>query len=228
MAAWKKDQGLTSESMIEFLADTQSELTEKLGITITHPGPGSVLGAQTKRCKRSALFVDDGVIKVFNVSERPDDPAGDDDPSASCVEAMLAVRLPDRACSPAVLCGYNIPAGARASLNAFAIRVCHCVVRSPEALQPAYTHRSIPCAVLCSGDQSALDKRAACVAHVSRERVRSSLHILFMDNDTRWIQGTQRTLRLVEMSPMGDTCFDGSRVSAGRAQCLRIFCFKEA
>mmetsp|Transcript_14003 Transcript_14003/g.29554 ORF Transcript_14003/g.29554 Transcript_14003/m.29554 type:complete len:96 (-) Transcript_14003:303-590(-) len=90
MAAWKKDQGLTSESMIEFLADTQSELTEKLGITITHPGPGSVLGAQTKRCKRSALFVDDGVIKVFNVSERPDDPAGDDDPSASCVEAMLA------------------------------------------------------------------------------------------------------------------------------------------
>jgi len=86
MSAWAADQGVEG-SMITFLADTRRELTEALGMTMTHPGPMSVLG--TLRCKRFALYVVDGVIKVESVSEGPDDPAGDDDPSTSCVEAML-------------------------------------------------------------------------------------------------------------------------------------------
>jgi peroxiredoxin len=42
------------------------------------------------RCKRFALYVVDGVIKMESVSEGPDDPAGDSDPSKSCVDAVLA------------------------------------------------------------------------------------------------------------------------------------------
>lgn len=87
MKAWAADQGVDG-SMITFLADTRSELTNALDLVLDHPGPMGVLG--TKRCKRFALFADDGVIKVLNVSEGPDDPAGDTDPSKSLVESMLA------------------------------------------------------------------------------------------------------------------------------------------
>jgi peroxiredoxin len=61
-----------------------------LGTVLDHEGPMSVLG--NPRSKRFAIYADDGVIKAFHVSEGPDatDPAGDDDPSASCVDAMLA------------------------------------------------------------------------------------------------------------------------------------------
>ncbi len=89
MEAWKQDQGLVASRMIEFFADTQSEATNALGLKITHPGPNSVLGAQTGRCKRSAMFVDDGVVKVVQVAESPDDPAGDAYPEVSCIDNML-------------------------------------------------------------------------------------------------------------------------------------------
>lgn len=87
MKAWAADQGVEG-SMITFLADTRGELTKALDLVLDHPGPMSVLG--NKRCKRFAAFVDNGVIKVLNVSEGPDDPAGDSDPSKSLVENMLA------------------------------------------------------------------------------------------------------------------------------------------
>ena len=35
------------------------------------------------------MYVDDGVVKVINVSEAPDDPAGDDRPESSCIDNML-------------------------------------------------------------------------------------------------------------------------------------------
>ena len=57
-----------------------------------HPqgeGPNKALGFHTKRCKRSAMYVVDGTIKVMQISEAPDDPAGDARPEASCVENML-------------------------------------------------------------------------------------------------------------------------------------------
>jgi 2-Cys peroxiredoxin 5 len=97
MTAWKDSMGLAGSDMIEFLADTHGELTEALGLTLTGPGkayaqgegPNKALGFHTKRCKRSAMYVVDGVIKVMQVSEAPDDPAGDAHPEASCIENMI-------------------------------------------------------------------------------------------------------------------------------------------
>lgn len=87
MSAWGEAMGIEG-SMITFLADTRSELTQALGVVLDHPGPMAVLG--NPRSKRFAMYLDDGVIKVFEVSEKPDDPAGDDFPESSCVENMLA------------------------------------------------------------------------------------------------------------------------------------------
>lgn len=86
MDAWAQDQGVAG-SMITFMADTRSELTQELGLVLDHPGPMSVLG--NPRSKRFAMVVEDGKISTLAVSEGPDDPAGDTDPSASCVEAIL-------------------------------------------------------------------------------------------------------------------------------------------
>ena len=91
MTAWKKDQGLAASELIEFVADTQAELTDALDLAISHPGPHYKLGAHTKRCKRAAMVVVDGVIKACQIAEAPDDPAGDDHPEASCIEAMIPV-----------------------------------------------------------------------------------------------------------------------------------------
>lgn len=90
MTGWKKDQGLAGSDMIEFVADTQAALTEALGIVLTTPGMGpcGVLGAHTKRCKRIAMYVVDGVIKVVQVAEAEDDPAGDARPEATLIETM--------------------------------------------------------------------------------------------------------------------------------------------
>lgn len=87
MGAWANDQGIDG-SMVTFLADPRSELTKALGMELTHPGPMSVLG--NPRCKRFALYLEDGEIKAWRVSERDDDPAGDDDPSATTVDGMLS------------------------------------------------------------------------------------------------------------------------------------------
>jgi len=84
MTGWKKDQGLAASDLIEFAADTQAALTEALDLVLTgNPGPAGVLGAHTKRCKRSCILVVDGVIKLLEIAEAEDDPAGDDRPEAS-------------------------------------------------------------------------------------------------------------------------------------------------
>lgn len=86
MLAWAKDQRI-GLSNITFLADPASELTRALDMELTHEGPlGKGLFG---RCKRHALYVVDGAIKVIRISEGPDDPAGDDDPSATLADAML-------------------------------------------------------------------------------------------------------------------------------------------
>jgi len=90
MAAWKKDQGLAGSDMIEMVADTQAALTQALDIVLTtNAGPARVLGAHTIRSKRAAIYVDNGIIKEFEIAEAEDDPAGDDRPEKSCIEAML-------------------------------------------------------------------------------------------------------------------------------------------
>lgn len=97
MSAWKKDQGLAGSDLIEFVADTDANLTESLGLLLTGPGkpygkgvgPNGALGYHTKRCKRSAMYVVNGVVKILQVAEAIDDPAGDARPEASCIENML-------------------------------------------------------------------------------------------------------------------------------------------
>lgn len=87
MKAWAADQKIEG-SIIKFLGDPRSELTEALGLVLDHPGPMSVLG--TPRVKRFSMLVEDGVIKTINVAEKDDDPAGDASPEDTLVEKMLA------------------------------------------------------------------------------------------------------------------------------------------
>ena len=113
MTAWKKDQGLAGSELIEFVADTSATLTTALDLLLTGTpetnanltgtpyadgagapplacgGPNNVLGCHTKRCKRSAMYIVDGVVKVMQIAEAADDPAGDDRPEVSCIENML-------------------------------------------------------------------------------------------------------------------------------------------
>jgi peroxiredoxin 5 len=86
MGAWAKDQKIEGSNIV-FLGDPNSVVTRALDLELTNPGPCADLGPG--RCKRFAMFVEDGVIKVINVSEAPDDPAGDARPEASCAENML-------------------------------------------------------------------------------------------------------------------------------------------
>eukprot|EP00559_Dactyliosolen_fragilissimus_P002154 CAMPEP_0184855804 /NCGR_PEP_ID=MMETSP0580-20130426/943_1 /TAXON_ID=1118495 /ORGANISM="Dactyliosolen fragilissimus" /LENGTH=201 /DNA_ID=CAMNT_0027350425 /DNA_START=16 /DNA_END=621 /DNA_ORIENTATION=- len=86
MQAWGSDQSIEG-SMVSFMADPAAELTKALDMEMTHPGPPSV--GIIGRCKRFAVYAEDGVIKHAVVSEGPDDPAGDADPSATLAEGML-------------------------------------------------------------------------------------------------------------------------------------------
>jgi len=77
MKAWAKDQKVEG-SIIRFLADTRCQFTRKIGMSMLHPGPKGALG--NIRCKRFVLVVEDGEVKHVEVSEGPDDPAGDNEP----------------------------------------------------------------------------------------------------------------------------------------------------
>mmetsp|Transcript_112099 Transcript_112099/g.317127 ORF Transcript_112099/g.317127 Transcript_112099/m.317127 type:complete len:90 (-) Transcript_112099:113-382(-) len=87
MKAWEKSQK-TEGSIISTLADTRSVLTKALGLVLDHPGPMSVLG--NTRCKRFSMLIDNGVIKTINVAAAADDPAGDDNPTVTLADKMLA------------------------------------------------------------------------------------------------------------------------------------------
>ena len=86
MQAWAKDQKI-GLSMLAFMGDPAGEFTKDLDMELTHPGPASkgIIG----RCKRHAIHVVDGEVKLVHVSEGPDDPAGDNDPSNTLADAML-------------------------------------------------------------------------------------------------------------------------------------------
>jgi len=93
MQAWAKDQGVNG-SMITFLADTRGEFTEAIGMFMDHPGPRGALG--NPRCKRFVLICENGIVTNVEVSEAPDDPAGDNDANGpitakTLVEAVLEI-----------------------------------------------------------------------------------------------------------------------------------------
>jgi peroxiredoxin len=92
MDAWATDQGITSDGIITMMGDPSGAVTRALGMVLNHPGPMSVLGYE--RCKRFAMYVDDGTIKLIKVSELgpngEEDPAGDDYPEATLAPAMIA------------------------------------------------------------------------------------------------------------------------------------------
>jgi len=86
MQAWAKNQKI-GLSMLTLMGDPAGELTKDLDMELTHPGPISV--GIIGRCKRHALHVVDGEVKLVHVSEGPDDPAGDADPSNTLADAIL-------------------------------------------------------------------------------------------------------------------------------------------
>jgi len=90
MRAWAKDQGVDG-SMITFLGDTRGEFTEAIGMFMDHPGPRDALG--NPRCKRFVLIVEDGIVKHVEVSEAPDDPAGDNDPDGPITANTRVERI---------------------------------------------------------------------------------------------------------------------------------------
>ena len=87
MMNWAKSQR-TALTMLTFLGDPHSAFTKATDLELTHEGPVDVLGAG--RCKRFAMHVVNGEIKALNVSEAEGDPAGDNDPSASLADGIMA------------------------------------------------------------------------------------------------------------------------------------------
>lgn len=85
MQAWSEDQGV--KGIVTMMGDPSAEFTKALDLEMTHPGPPSV--GIVGRSKRFAMHVVNGEVKYVAVSEGPDDPAGDADPSASLADAML-------------------------------------------------------------------------------------------------------------------------------------------
>jgi glutaredoxin-related protein len=91
MMAWGKNQCVEG-SLITMMADPQGAFTKALGISMTHPGPIGKLGGP--RCLRSAMYVEDGIIKALEIASSPDDPAGDDHPDVTLADHMLS-HIPD-------------------------------------------------------------------------------------------------------------------------------------
>lgn len=97
MRAWAEHQGVEhceagdSAGHLTFLGDPFGDLTSKLDMQLTHAGPASV--GIVGRCKRFAIYAVNGVVKFVAISEAADDPAGDDDPSATLAPAVLSAIL---------------------------------------------------------------------------------------------------------------------------------------
>lgn len=86
MQAWGEDQKIDG-TFVKFVSDAAGALTKALDLEMTDAGPPSV--GIIGRCKRFAIYSEDGEIKHMAVSEGPGDPAGDDNPSQSLAPAVL-------------------------------------------------------------------------------------------------------------------------------------------
>ena len=91
MRAWAKDQNIDGTGLVTFWADNLSVLTKALGMEITHNGPCGDLGPG--RCKRFVACVTDNVVDWVQVSEAPDDPAGDNDAEGPVTAETLVEKV---------------------------------------------------------------------------------------------------------------------------------------
>lgn len=90
MDAWADDQKVGrdgSGSMINMLGDPHGKLIDALDMRMSASGPFGKFGQG--RSKRFSALFDKGILKIMNVAEAEDDPAGDDRPENSLVEQML-------------------------------------------------------------------------------------------------------------------------------------------
>jgi len=87
MMAWAEDQGVKESDLVTLMADPFGTLTEALDMEMTHAGPKSV--GIINRCKRHAVYLEKGVVKIVRVAEAEDDPAGDSFPDITLADSML-------------------------------------------------------------------------------------------------------------------------------------------
>lgn len=90
MRAWARDLKIGG-TIVEFFADPHRTLTTALDIGMTHPGPMSLFGIQ--RSKRVAIVYENNVAKIVEISEAPDDPAGDNDPKGPVAAKTMAPNI---------------------------------------------------------------------------------------------------------------------------------------
>ena len=67
MEAWAKDLGADRSNLITLMGDPSGAFTRSLDVSLTAPGPnGKGLHG---RCKRFAMYLVDGVVKIFRIAE---------------------------------------------------------------------------------------------------------------------------------------------------------------
>ena len=99
MGIWNKEQVESygkPNTLVTFFGDPAGELTRACGMELTDPRP--IEKGLIGRCKRFAMYVVNSVVQYVVVCESEDDPAGDEDPSATCapalIEAIQSLRTP--------------------------------------------------------------------------------------------------------------------------------------
>jgi peroxiredoxin 5 len=85
--------------LLTLMGDPHGEFTRMLGMELTHEIPISkgLIG----RCKRFAMHVANSIVQYVAVSESDDDPAGDENPEATCAPAMIEVLKARQTCETA-------------------------------------------------------------------------------------------------------------------------------
>ena len=88
MEAWAESLGIPGDhALLQLMGDPYSEVTKALGMELVHPGPYSV--GLVQRCKRFALYIENGVVQLVKIAEGLNDPAGDSFPDITLAESML-------------------------------------------------------------------------------------------------------------------------------------------
>lgn len=83
MEAWAKDQNIPEKGLISFMGDATGKLTKALDMVLTAERLGDPEQFGRPVCKRFALYMEDGIIKLHLVAENANgenDPAGDNFP----------------------------------------------------------------------------------------------------------------------------------------------------